>query len=124
MKTGVLPIYQPGGTATFDVYDTWGNWSWGSIDLPGTTTYIPYTRATHTRSLSIRVLDGSKYRAAGEIEVVWAGDTVSTGRSGDLREILNYLLVGTFEHFGQDTGKAKKTTLIRGDSRVRQLKQE
>lgn len=38
---------------------------------------------------------------------VWVGESYSTGSSSDLRKVVDYLILGAFEHFGEDTGAAK-----------------
>ncbi len=100
-------------------------------------TYDPYTkmRSTkhvvtdsgvlshqfYTRSLCIRVVDAQVLRKSGKTKVIWAGDTVSEGTSTDLRKVINYLLVATFDYFGRDTGKAVKVVLSEGNPRVKRV---
>ena len=49
------------------------------------------------------------------------GEVRSTGVSGDLREVLNSLLVAAFEQFGKNTGKAVLTDIKQNDPRLRDL---
>jgi hypothetical protein len=115
LHTAVLPVYHPGGVATVygDVNAT--------VQLPGSWSYVPYTVATNTRVLTIRVADGPRFRDTRQVETVWAADTVSTGKSGDLRNVLNYMLVATFDYFGGNTGRAIQLELSTEDDRVRRL---
>ncbi|OEU45198.1 MAG: hypothetical protein BBJ60_04255 [Desulfobacterales bacterium S7086C20] len=108
-------IRRPQTIKTYDP-DT-GKTSYTSVD-----TYEPLSVQYFTRSLSVRVIDGHKFRESGQKEVVWAADTLSEGKSADLRDVLNYLLVATFEYFGQDTGKAISVRLTPTDSRIVYLK--
>jgi hypothetical protein len=52
---------------------------------------------------------------------VWQCDAVSPGDSGDLRWVVNYLLVAVFDEFGADTGRQVRVTLGAQDERVRRL---
>jgi len=88
------------------------------------TTYKTYSVQYHTRSLSIRVIDAHKSRDLNQAEVIWAADTVSEGESSDLREALNYLLVATFDYFGQDTEKAVHLKLTPKKPQMVQLMQK
>ena len=46
------------------------------------------------------------------------GESVSEGTSSDLRYLINYLLVATFEYLGQDTGKAVRVRLMNVNPRT------
>jgi hypothetical protein len=98
--------------------------------------YYPYSRFTKYQTikvpteavvyqnymwtLSIKVMNTRKLRV-DEQEVVWTCEVVSEGRSSDLRHVLNYLIVGAFEFFGEDTGRSRKITLSEEDPRARIL---
>jgi hypothetical protein len=108
-------IRRPQTVRTYDPDKT--TTSYSTVD-----TYQPVSIQYFVRSLAVRVFDARKLRESGDAEVVWAADTLSEGTSADLRETLNYLLVATFEHFGQDTGKAIRMELTPGDSRIIRIK--
>jgi len=76
----------------------------------------------YASSLSIRVMDSKKMRESDQVQVVWAADTTSEGKNTDLRDTLNYLLVATFDYFGQDTGKAVGIIFWPYDKRVDPLR--
>jgi hypothetical protein len=38
-------------------------------------------------------------------EEVWQASAISAGETGDLREIMDYLLASAFKHFGENTGR-------------------
>lgn len=101
--------------------DETGKSSWQTVTIPGPISYQTYSVRNYTCFLSIRVIDARKFRQSGEVEVVWAADTVSEGGSSDVRDVLNYLLVATFEYFGQDTGKAVRVKLAPEHPRVKCL---
>lgn len=115
LHTDSIPINQ-----SIFFYDPYiGTWSFNPV-----TTYQTYSVQHYTRSLSVRVIDAHKSRDSNQAEVIWAADTVSEGGSRDLREILNYLLVATFNYFGQDTGKQVRLKLTPKDPQVIQLMQK
>ena len=66
-------------------------------------------------------MDGKQQAEHGTENIIWMGKTVSSGRSSDLREVIDYLLVGTFRYFGQDTGKQQKIKIGSGASEVEEL---
>ena len=119
--TGTMPIYQRGGTATATTFDSYGGSSWSTIDIPGHTTYIPYSKTIYTRWLVLKLIDGNSYRDSQKIEPVWMGVATSGGSSSDLRKVINYMLVAAFEHFGEDTGKRIKKVLLGIDKRAKLL---
>lgn len=121
--TGVLPVVRPGGTATVNTYGS-GGYSYSTVNLPSTTSYVPYSKTLNTRVLILRVVDARKYQATQQVDVVWAGDTVSSGSSSDLRNVLNYMLVATFEHFGQNTGKAVRHRVPASDPAATSLRDQ
>ena len=95
----------------------------------GYTTYMPYSEVIHTRWLVLRLYEGSPDKASKDAQPakqtagkpLWIGEVTSAGTSSDLRELLNYMLVAAFEHFGQDTRKQISTAISPGDERVLRL---
>jgi len=118
--------YQGGGTSTTYIYTNTGQWATGTTYQPGTTSYVPYSYTYFTRFLGISLYEKQRWLASEQDDlgdaIVWRATTTSAGRSSDLRSVVDYLLVTTFDHFGEDTGKRKRKTLFQGDSRVRQLR--
>lgn len=129
--TGAFPVYHPGGTTyqsgTFNVYGSSGGYGWGGYSgtntAPGYTTFVPVSHIMYTRRLMLKVIDGDDYRNNRSEEIIWVGDTISSGSSSDLRDVIDYLLVATFKYFGQDTGKRMKVVLGAGDKEVKELRQ-
>ena len=74
------------------------------------------------RSLRLAVIDARHLRETGETRTVWQCDTTSSGSSDDLRDVLNYMLVPTFRHFGKDTGKAVLYKIDEHDTSVTALR--
>jgi hypothetical protein len=79
------------------------------------------TRTERDRWLLIKVVDAKQYRGTESVHTVWIGETYSRGSNPDIREVINYLLIPTFEHFGEDTGKAVRHRIIKGNKQVKEL---
>ena len=112
-------VHHPGGRATATSFGL----SWSHIDTPGYTTYVPYPRTVYTCWLVLKLTDGNSYRSSQKTEPLWIGEITSTGPSSDLREVINYMLIPAFEHFGENTGKRLNKVVSEGDERVNVLKE-
>jgi hypothetical protein len=119
--TGTMPIYHSGETITATTYDSGGGSSFTTINTPGYTTYMPYSRTAYTRGLVLSLIDAKKYQETQKIEPVWISEMVSGGTSSDLRYVINYMLVAAFEHFGENTNKRVREIFLENDERVKLL---
>lgn len=52
---------------------------------------------------------------------VWVGEINSRGSSADLRNVIDYLILGAFEHFGANTVQQKRHDLFETDPRLKTL---
>lgn len=124
--SGTRNVYVPGGTAYTNVYTSTGQWATATTRLPGRTEQRSYSYTFFTRYLGMTLYDHNRFIASTaehkDDAVVWRATTVSAGSSSDLRSIIDYLLVSTFEHFGADTGKQVRDTIRKGDKRIRALR--
>lgn len=118
-KTGALPMYQAGGTATASTFYSYGGSSYSTIQTPGYTTYVPYSYTVYTRWLKLSLFDNSLMERKSD--PLWIGTITSSGRSSDLREVINYMLVCAFDHFGEDTKKRIIRQLSADDKRAKAL---
>ncbi len=112
--TDALPMYQAGGT-----FNSYGGFPYSTIRTPGYTTYVPYSYTVYTRWLKLSLFDSSFIEH--KVDPLWIGTITSSGRSSDLREVLNYMLVCAFDHFGENTKKQIITELPADDKRVKAL---
>jgi hypothetical protein len=112
--TDLVPIHHPG----FYYPYRYPHFRWF-----GYTTYVPYSEVVYTRWLSLKLIDGKTYRASENAEPLWIGDVASAGMSTDLREVVNYMLIAAFDHFGQDTQRQIVETIPANDDRVWLLKE-
>lgn len=110
--TDAIPIYQPGPYYEYPFSGVY----WHSY-----TTYVPYSTVIYSRWLVLRLIDGKAYRTSQKTKPLWIGEVTSTGPSADLRELINYMLIAAFEHFGQDTGKRVNEVFLEDDERVKLL---
>ena len=118
--------YVPGGTAYTNVYTSTGQWATATTQLPGRTEQRSRSYTFFTRYLGTTLYDHKRFVASTAEKkddgVIWRATTTSSGRSSDLRSVIDYPLVATFEHFGADTGKQVRETLREGDKRVKVLR--
>lgn len=117
--TEMLPVYQTGGTATVTRSGSRGS-RVSTIQLPSTTTYVPYPTTVYDRWVMLKIVDGKEYRE-GKTTDVWIGEVSTPGQDKDIREAMNYLLVAAFEHFGQNTERPITKILDVDDERVKSL---
>jgi len=118
-KTGAMPMYHVGGTATVNTFNSYGGSSYSTIQTPGYTTYVPYSHTDYTRWLKLSLFDSSLTERKSD--PIWIGTITSSGRNSDLREVINYMLVYAFDHFGENTKKMIITELRVGDKRATAL---
>ncbi|MBN1513882.1 MAG: hypothetical protein JXB13_17835 [Phycisphaerae bacterium] len=125
--TGTRPVYHSGGTSYTQLYTSSGQWATGTTQHPGYTTYQPYSYTYFTRYLGINLYERERWGRSKDEDladaIAWRATTTSSGSGSDLRSIIDYLLVPTFEHFGDDTGERMRTTLREDDERVKQLRE-
>lgn len=92
-----------------------------SVRIPGKT--VVYSDREYDRWLFLKLIGGQQLRNTNESKTVWVGEIESSGKNRDLREVIDYLLIAGFEYFGQDTGKAVKTTMSPNDKRAKELRE-
>lgn len=110
--TETIPIYYPGDYCDYP-YSGFYRFNY--------TAYLPYSTVVYNRWFVLRLFDGKVYRISHKAEPLWIGEVMSTGPNSDLREMINYMLIAAFEHFGQDTGKRVNKFFSEDDERVKFL---
>lgn len=96
----------------------------------------PVTTTIFTRTLIFNLYDGEFTRelinkinrgeisekvASGQMRPIWIGEIYSSGSSSDLRKVIDYLIYGGLDHFGENTGKQISHTYLINDERVKNL---
>ena len=94
--SGYMPLYHP-FVGFYDGY--WGDYHFGY------TSYVPYVDTYYDHWLVMKVFVSGPDTAEKDQQVVWIGEAMAGTSVADLRGVVNYLLVGGFEYFGEDTGR-------------------
>jgi len=81
----------------------------------GYSTYVPYVETVYTHWLEMRLFTPGKSRP------IWIGEAVVGRSDAELRESVNYLLIGLVEYFGADTERWVSIKFKKGDPRVEGL---
>lgn len=118
--TSTMPVYTPGKTATVTKTGPSGT-SYSTIQIPGSTTYVPYAATVTDKWLYIRLVEGEDYRKEGKDNAVWIGEASITSEAGDIRELINYLIIGIYKYFGRNTGKTLSIDVEEDDPLIRRI---
>jgi hypothetical protein len=86
-------------------------------------TYIPREYTLYTKELSIWVYDAKLYRTSKQEDQLWQGSAVTSDECGDLRQVLDYLLITALKHFGRSTGQNIQTQMGPKDEEVKALRE-
>lgn len=86
----------------------------------GYTTYAPYLDTLYDQWLILRLFTSGP--AGGTL--VWVGEAMTSTDRAELRETVDYLLVGCLEYLGVDTGQQVTMTIRRDDPRIAGLIEE
>lgn len=96
------------------------------IPLRNMIVYTPTSSTAYFRWLLLAVAPVASLRAAAAtgaaVEWSWVGAVTSSGSSGDLRLVIDPLLVAAFEHFPTSTGRQVEFTLSERDARIKLLR--
>ena len=92
-KTGALPVHHSGGVSRTHVYTSSGRWATGTTYHPGYTTYVPYSYTYFTRYLGVNLYERKRWLASQSADysdaITWRATTISSGRSSDLRSVID-----------------------------------
>lgn len=121
------PISRPFGAYHGGYYG--GGFGWGL----GYSTYVPYIETIYTHWLRMRLYStkdtDQKAASAGTVrrdgrQTVWLGEALVGMESPELREAVNYLLVGCIQYLGQDTEEWVTMTIKEDDPRIQGITAE
>lgn len=125
--TGTYNTYVPGGTAYTNVQTSNGQWATAQTQLPGQNVQRSYNYTYFRRYLGVTLYDKGRHAVstaeAKDDAVVWRATTTSAGGSSDLRSVIDYLLLTTFDLYGIDTGKQVRKSVFEGDKRAEALRE-
>jgi hypothetical protein len=111
-ESGYAPLYHP-------YYGFRGRY-WGHYHF-GYYSYVPYIETYYDQWLVMEVYAREPETAAAAGQVVWIGESAVDTSAADLRQVVNYLLVGAFEYFGHDTGRQMVVRILPDDPAVIEL---
>lgn len=108
-----MPVYRPYG-GFYGFYGGYHHFGYGY------STYVPYIETVYAHWLEMRLFTpGPKVK--DRTRPVWIGEAVVGRSDAELRESVNYLLIGLLDYFGADTQRWVSIRLKRDDPRVEAL---
>lgn len=107
--TGYTPLHRP-FMGFHDRY--WGDYSFGY------TSYVPYFDTLYDQWLVMKIFAPDRSSASEAGQVIWIGEAMTNTSVGDLRHVVNYLLVAGFEYFGVDTKRQMALKIGPDDPRI------
>lgn len=116
-ETVTVPKYIPGATIKKEgsAFGSTGHLSYDEeTTKSGTTIYLSEIRTYHTQKITIAIYSNE--------EQIWNGASHITCSDNNLRDTIDYLLVGAFQYFGQNSKKSITTVLSEKDEEIKSLK--
>ena len=107
--TGYTPLHRP--------YLGFHDRYWGYYNF-GYTRYVPYFETFYDQRLVMKVFATGRDDASEAGQVIWIGEAMTDTSVGDLRRVVDYLLVAGFEYFGADTKRQMALTIGPEDPRI------
>ena len=104
--TSIVPVHSPGNLMTYRIPDGAGGYRYSTIHTPGQTDYMKRTETVYNSILVLRLFKDRPSKENNDIEPLWIADVTVSANQPDLRDLINYMLIAGFDHFGQHTGKA------------------
>lgn len=92
-----------------------------SGELEPTTNVGSRIQTIYNRQLRLSLIKTKRFLIK-ESKPVWIGEINSSGSSSDLRKVIDYLIIGAFEHFGIDTKGQKRHFYLLKDNPFEYLK--
>jgi hypothetical protein len=86
----------------------------------GYTSDVPYTETVYVHWMEMRLLAQGQ-NVKDKTRPVWIGEAVVGRSDAELRDSVNYLLIGLFEYFGADTERWVSMTIEEDDPRIQGL---
>jgi len=107
--TDYTPFYGP--------YEGFHNRYWGGYHF-GYTRYVPYFETFYDQWLVMKVFATGHDDASEAGKVVWIGEAMIDTSVADIRRVVDYLLIASFEYFGVDTKRQMALTIGPDDPRI------
>lgn len=127
-----LPTWGQTGVSSANTYGTVSSYG-GMATYSGTTTYTPKygitgstthigTNTVFTRFLFLDAYDVATYLKEEKMSQVWKTNVVSTGSSGDLRQVVPYMVAAMKPYLGTNTGRKIEVEVPVDDPSVQLLR--
>jgi len=100
-------------------FATSGAYGWNRMGY--SYSYFPTLEMLYDELLTIKVFDNRPVGTAKADVPVWIGEAATSGYYANVREGVNYLLVGVFEYFGQNTKKQYEMDINSDDPRIKRI---
>jgi hypothetical protein len=110
------PVYRPYG-GFYGFYGFYGGYYPFGY---GYTAYVPYIETVYTHWLEMRLFT-QEPNVKDKTRPIWIGEAVVGRSNADLRDSVNYLLIGLLDYFGMDTQRWVSIRLKQNDPRVEGL---
>jgi hypothetical protein len=111
-----MPVYPPYG-GFYGFYGFYGGYYPFGY---GYAAYVPYLETVYSHWMEMRLFTQGP-NAKGRPRPTWIGEAVVGRSSADLRNSVNYLLIGLVDYFGADTHRWVSIRLKKNDPRVEWL---
>lgn len=132
LYTYSIPTWGRTGVSSSNTYSTvnvFGN----TARVNSTTSYTPTygitgsttgtgTYTTFTRFLFLSAIDLNQFKLNKKTKQIWKTSAISTGSSGDLREVLPVLVAASKPYLSKNTGKMIEVSIKEGDKRILEVK--
>jgi hypothetical protein len=126
-QTGVSSSYTSGTFSSYGGYTGSGRYSGTTSYSPtyGVTGYTPITSSytNYTRYLKLSAVDSGLWRNNKENIELWKTSVTSTGSSGDLRQVMPYMIIAVKPHIGTNTGQQLKIEIDGDNKNVKALRE-
>jgi hypothetical protein len=99
----------------------------GAVAMPigNMIAYVPTSSVLYFRWLMVAVAPANHYGVADQtfddVDWSWVAEVTSSGSSGDLRSVIDYMLIAAFQYFGNSTGRRVRVNVSGNDDRLREL---
>lgn len=120
-QTGTQTTTNAWATGSFGGFASYQSRTTPTYGITGSQTYTG-SYVTYTRYIILEAIDLDVYNDNQTIQPVWKTKIVSTGSSGDLREVFPGILAGAQDYIGQNTARLVDLSIPLNDPRIDEIK--
>ena len=108
-----MPVYRPYG-GFYGFYGGYHHFGYGY------STYVPYIETVYAHWMEMRLFNQGP-NVKDKTRPIWIGEAMVGRSDAELRESINYLLIGLVDHFGADSQRWVSIRLKKNDPRIEAL---